>query len=122
MLWRYERPLIFPIPQHMEVNKDVFNLDETVTIVIPPNATGKDISLANFLVRELSDKYGMALKIETLSEIPKTGKVVVMGTSDNLLVKKYCRENNVQLSAKNPGAEGYILQVNTSHYFYWGIG
>ena len=108
----YERPLIFPIPQHMEVNGEVFNLDETVSIVIPSNAAKKDISLANFLVRELSDKYGVALKIETLSAIPKNRKVIVMGTFDNFLIKEYCKGNNVWLSAKNPGTEGYVLQVS----------
>src|SRR6266487_4777899 len=88
-----EKPLIFPIPQHSEVINEHFILDETVSIIIPPNASKKDISLANFLVRELSDKYGVALKIETLADIQKNRKVVMMGTIDNLLVKKYCKEN-----------------------------
>ena len=56
----------------------------------------------------------MALKIETLPDIPKDRKVVVMGTSNNLLVKKYCPENKLQLTAENPGAEGYILQVKSN--------
>ena len=45
-----------------------------MSIIIPPNASKKDISLANFLVRELSDKYGVVLKIETLSDIPANKK------------------------------------------------
>src|SRR3954452_8848129 len=73
-----EKPLIFPIPQHSEVTNENFILDETVSIIIPPNASKKDISLANFLVGELSDKYGLVVKIETLSTIPANKKVVVM--------------------------------------------
>ena len=104
-------PLIFPIPQQMEVTDEIFLLDETVSIILPQNAREKDIALANFLVRELSEKYGVALKIETLADIPKNRKVVVMGTINNPLIKKYCTENKLVLSAKNPGHEGYLLQV-----------
>src|SRR5689334_15961690 len=64
------KPLIFPIPQQSEFTKENFILDETVSIVIPPNASKKDIFLANFLVSELSDKYGLVVKIETVSDIP----------------------------------------------------
>jgi hypothetical protein len=73
-------PLIFPIPQQMQVINDVFKMDETVSIILPENAGSKDISLARFLVRELSDKYGIALKIEMHAIIPENRKVVVMGT------------------------------------------
>src|SRR5689334_3976663 len=75
-----ERPLIFPIPQQSEVTNENFILDEKASIIIPPNASKKDISLADFLVRELSDKYGLIVKIETLSNIPVNRKVVVIGT------------------------------------------
>src|SRR5437762_1143259 len=87
-----EKPLILPIPQHSEVTSESFILDENLSIIIPPNASKKDISLANFLVRELSDKYGVILKIETLPGIPTNRKVVVMGTINNPIIKKYCKE------------------------------
>ena len=107
-------PLIFPIPQHIEVSKEIFLLDETVSVILPQNAGKKDRFLANFLVRELSDKYGVALKIQILADIPRNRKVVVMGTINNPLIKKYCTENKLELSAKNPGHEGYLLQVTTN--------
>ena len=109
-----DKPLIFPIPQEMQVTNDGFVLDETILIITPPNSSEKDISLARFLVRELSDKYGIAFKIETRSEIPKDRKVIVMGTLDNPLIKKYCNDHNLTLTKKNPGAEGYILEVNSN--------
>src|SRR5438552_16480366 len=73
-----EKLLIFPIPQQSEVTNENFILDKTVSIIIPPNASKKDISLANFLVRELSDRYGVVLKIDTLADISKDRKVVVI--------------------------------------------
>jgi hypothetical protein len=109
-----ERPLIFPIPQQLEVSKDVFILDETVSIILPQNANKKDISLANSLVREMSDKYGVALKIEIFADLPKNRRVVMMGTLNNPFIKKFCRENQLELTAKNPGAEGYLLQINSN--------
>jgi hypothetical protein len=72
-----EKPLIFPVPQHSEVTNETFVLDENVSIIVPPNAGNKDIFLANFLVRELSDKYNLVLKIERLSGIPSNRRVVV---------------------------------------------
>jgi hypothetical protein len=107
-----EKPLIFPIPQEMQVIQDVFTLDESVTIIIPENASEKDLKLAHLLVGELSAKYSLALKIETLSAIPKNRKVIVMGTIANPLIQNYCLENNLEISQKSPGTEGYILQVN----------
>ena len=86
---------IFPIPQQSEVTNEHFILDETVSIIIPTNASKRDISLANFLVGELSDKYGLALKIDTLADIPKNKRVVVIGTINNLLVKKYCKQKPI---------------------------
>ena len=97
------KPLIFPVPQEMQVIQDVFTLDEKVTIIVPDNASENDLSLARMLVGELSSKYSLALKIETLSGIPTNRKVIVMGTIANPLIKNYCLENNLEISQKSPG-------------------
>jgi len=109
-----EKPLIFPIPQQMQVTDNPFVLDESVMIIVPAKASEKDISLAHALIRELNDKYGIALKVETRSDIPADKKVVVMGTIDNPLIKKYCSDKNLNLTKKSPGTEGYILEVNSN--------
>src|SRR4030042_4403914 len=70
-----EKTLIFPIPQQMEVTDEWFVLDESVSIVIPEQSSEKDLFLARFLVRELSDKYGIAVKIEPEKVIPQARKV-----------------------------------------------
>src|SRR4030042_6991344 len=108
-----EKTLIFPIPQQMEVTDEWFVLDESVSSVGPENSSEKDIFLARFLVRELSDKYGLALKIEPRNNLPGDRKVVVMGTLDNMLVKQCCINNKLSLNQEDPGPEGYVLQVSS---------
>src|SRR4051812_35759149 len=115
-----EKPLIFPIPQQMQLTDNSFVLDESVMIVVPGNANEKDLSLAHALIRELNDKYGIALKVETSTDIPRNKKVVIMGTIDNPLIKKYCSDRNLNLSKKSPGTEGYMLEVSSNTIFVGG--
>ena len=65
-----DNPLIFPIPQELQVTGQSFVLDETILIATPKNASEKDIALAKLLVKELSNKYGIALKIQIIDQIP----------------------------------------------------
>ena len=109
-----EKPLIFPIPQQLTVTKEAFMVDETVSILVPENASEADINLAKDLVRELSDKYGVAIKIKASAEIPKSGKCIIMGTLNNPLVRKYCSENKMELTDKKPGPEGYLLHAGNN--------
>jgi len=115
-----EKPLIFPIPQQMQLTQNRFVLDERVLVILPKKATEKDVLLTHFLINELSDKYGLTLKMERRADIPKDRKVVLMGTLDNSLIKKYCADNKLPLTKKNPGAEGYILQVTDQVIFVGG--
>jgi hypothetical protein len=108
-----EKTLIFPFPQQMEVIDEWFVLDESVSIIIPEQSSEKDLFLARYLVKELSDKYGIAVKIEPRSDLPVDGKVVVMGTAENPLIKKYCIDNKLDVTGKDPGPEGYLLRVST---------
>ncbi len=117
---RVSETLIFPIPQEMQVTKDVFSLDEKVTILVPENASEKDMALARFLVGELSAKYSLALPIETGSVIPKSKKIIVMGSAGNPLIKQYCLDNNLEITAKSPGPEGYIMQVSGNQIIIGG--
>src|SRR4030042_4218801 len=108
-----EKTLIFPIPQQMEVTDELVVLDESVSIVIPEQSSEKDLFLARFLVRELSDKYGIAVKIEPGKVIPKDRRVVVMGAFTNPLIKKYCIDNKLDVTVEDPAPEGYLLRVSS---------
>ncbi len=105
--------LIFPIPKQIQITSDIFIPDETMSIIVPQNMSRNDVFLARFLVRELSDKFGIAVKIESGMEIPKNRKIVVIGRYDNPLIRGYCKENKLEVNDKIPGPEGYILQVST---------
>jgi len=109
-----DNTLIFPIPQQIQITNETFVLDETMSIIVPRNMSKNDLFLARFLVRELSDKYGIAVKIESRTDIPKGRKIVVMGRFDNPLIQGYCKENKLEVTEKNPGAEGYILHVSSN--------
>jgi len=109
-----EKPLIFPIPQELEFTGEVFVLDERISIIVPEEKSDEDLFLARFLVRELSDKYGIAVNIESGNQIPDDRKVVVMGSIENPLIKQFSKENKLEINEKNPGAEGYVLHVSSN--------
>jgi len=112
--------LIFPFPQQMELTGDEFVLDESVSIIVPQGKTDEDLFLARFLVRELSDKYGLAVKIESSGDIPEDRKVVVMGSVDNPLIKQYALDEKLDLTAEDPGPEGYLLNVSSKRIIIAG--
>jgi Glycosyl hydrolase family 20, domain 2/Glycosyl hydrolase family 20, catalytic domain len=115
-----DKPLIFPVPQQLKLTGDIFRIDETVSILVPENASAQDLSLARGLVRELSDKYGVALKIKAVSDIPENGKYIIMGTLNNQLIRKYSSDNKVGLNDKKPGPEGYLLHVGNNNVVITG--
>jgi hexosaminidase len=100
-----ERPLIFPQPQKMTVSGTNLALDERVPILIPANAGPADLALARALVAELSDRYGLALRIERAMSLPK-GPFILMGTVANPLVRQY------RGAAPPAKAEAYILRTS----------
>jgi hypothetical protein len=108
-----EKPLIFPIPQQLQITNDIFIVDESVSIIIPENAGSHDINLARMLVRELSDKYGVAIKISVNNDLSGKGRKIIMGTLNNPLIRKYCIDNKLELNAKTPGPEGYLLRIDS---------
>ena len=107
-----DKAFIFPIPQEKELLDGSFQIDESTLILLPQNASKSDVSLARFLVRELSDKYHIAVKIECVSSPPKGKNVIIMGTVENPLVREYCENQDIELTAKDPGTEGYVLKVD----------
>lgn len=113
-LMSMDKPLIFPIPQQMQVTNESFVLDESILIATPKNASAKDINLARLLVKELSNKYGIALKIQSVDAIPAGKRVVLMGTLSNPLIKKYCADKKISITKQSPGSEGYVLNVTSN--------
>ncbi len=106
------KALIFPIPQQMEETGHWFTLDEQTVILIPRYPSENDLKLARSLVRELSDKYGIALETLHVSVVPDDQRHhIIMGVIDNPLITDYCRAHQIEITAESPGKEGYVLRV-----------
>ncbi len=114
------KTLIFPLPQKIQLTEASFTLDEKITILTPQKPGDNDIFLASFLIRELSDKYGIALKTVKSDALPAKGRFVLMGRFDNPLVSRYLKLNNLTVSEKNPGSEGYYLEVSADRIIIAG--
>jgi len=69
-----EKNLIFPIPQEITLLNNSTTIDENTRIIVPSNAGTNDTYLAKFLVREMSDTYGLALGIDYTQILPNAGK------------------------------------------------
>lgn len=115
-----ELPLIFPIPQQMELTSEHFVMDETVVIAVPDQPGEKDMALARMLVKELSNKYGIALKIQQVQTVPIDKKVILIGTLQNPLIKKVCLDRQLLVTSQSPGPEGYVLQVSAKQVIIAG--
>lgn len=107
------KPIIFPAPQKLSIDDGNFGLNQETVIIVPQDVSEDDQKLAMFLVKDLSDKYDLALKIKESSKLPDSN-YIIMGTLNNSLVSEYCRLKNINITNDNPGTEGYILKVNNN--------
>jgi glycosyl hydrolase family 20 len=101
--------IIFPEPRELEVRSARFNLDESVHVLIPKQASEEDRFLARSLVAELSDKHGIPLEIQEALVVPAGGRFILMGAATNPLVRAYLGRN---ASERVTEPEGYYLEVN----------
>ena len=106
--------LVYPTPREITASGSDFALDERVTIAIPASASQEDISLARFWAEELGDHFALHLPTERLARLDPNKRTIVMGSVSNPLVAAYCKQNHLAVTAQNPGAEGYILQVSAN--------
>jgi hypothetical protein len=105
-----ERPLVFPMPQAITVTGSDFLLTESVPIVTPDPARPADLALARELAAELSDRYGMALRIVRVASLP-AGPFLLMGDLSNPLVRQYCDLHHLDPPQKE---EGYALRSSAN--------
>ena len=96
----------------MEVLKTGFPLDDQALIAFPRQPSRNDSFLASFLMAELADRFGVALKTERLATLPAGKRAILMGSINNPLVKDYCSRHGLEVTNRQPGPEGYVLQVS----------
>lgn len=107
-----EKPLIFPIPGDIRIDKGNFIIDKNAFIMIPDKAGKSDDFLSKLLLSEFVDKYEQYISITVRSSFSEKDRFILMGDITNPLVKKYCDQNGWTNTLKELGAEGYILSVS----------
>jgi hypothetical protein len=109
---RAARPPIFPLPQEIQLTGAKMPLDDTLTIAVPLQPTPLDLLLAREITADLTTRYGVAPQTRRLTSVPATGRIIVMGTFGNPLVRELCAARSLSVDAVQPGAEGYVLTVD----------
>ena len=105
--------LIFPVPREMVSSGGHFVLSDEVKILLPPTASDQDLQLATCLRDEVADRFGCFLQIERTTAGDKS-HVIVMGSTANLLVRKYGARMGLPAEGKlDLDSEGYLLRSNT---------
>lgn len=106
--------VIFPKPQEISSSGSDFILDDQVSILVPDRPSEQDLLLANFLRNEIADRFGSYPAIERASGSIARGRVIVMGSMQNPLVRSQCRRMGFASNAKKLGSESYILHASNN--------
>jgi Glycosyl hydrolase family 20, catalytic domain/Glycosyl hydrolase family 20, domain 2 len=109
------KPLIFPLPTDTQVKGGIFEIDHTVFIMVPAEASEADKFHANFILTEFVDKYEVPVAIQKRSSYTFSDKFILAGDTLNQLVRKFCRENGLSGKLWKLGPEGYILSVTANN-------
>ncbi|MGD0911780.1 MAG: glycoside hydrolase family 20 zincin-like fold domain-containing protein [Terracidiphilus sp.] len=103
--------LVFPQPRQISASDSNFVLDEQVQVLVPSNPSNQDLFLARSLVNELSDRYGLYLKIESVADPSPGRRAILMGAMENPLVKDYCTKMQLTPDVEIHGPESYLLRT-----------
>jgi hypothetical protein len=107
-----EKPLIFPVPNDMQIIEGKFAIDKSTVILLPEKESKADDFLARFLFNIFTDRYAQPVPILNKPAFTTNDKFILIGDLSNPLVKKYCEQKNLLTSLKTLGDEGYILNVS----------
>jgi len=101
-----DRPLIFPEPQKITVLPSVLALDDSVPVLIPEHASTADLALARQLIADLSDLFGVGLRMKAATTLPAR-PYILMGAGTNPLVREYLAKHGRASVPAKP--EAYVL-------------
>jgi hypothetical protein len=102
---------VFPRPHEMADLPGHFILHDGTPVLVSGSASENDMRLAHFLIDELSDRYRVQPRVQRRNTLPEAGPYVLMGTISNPLLQEYCRRRWPEVSARQPGSEGYFLRA-----------
>jgi hypothetical protein len=101
-------PPIYPPPREIELGGEALALTEEAPVLLPERASAEDRRLARFLVAELAEKHGLAVRTRTVRALPPGGPYLLAGALSNPLVAEYARRHGLSSTAP----EGYALYVS----------
>lgn len=112
--------LIFPAPREISISENDFVLDDQVRIVIPSNASEEDLFLANSLVNEIGDRFGLYLKIDRVENLDTQQRFILMGSRSNSLLGQCYSHLALSKDDDSTVPEGYLLRVEKNIVFVAG--
>ncbi|NOZ20894.1 MAG: family 20 glycosylhydrolase [Planctomycetes bacterium] len=104
--------VVVPQPQRMERLDGEFVVTDQTWIVVGDSATDVDRRAAELLAEELRDYHRTTVPVIGHSQAKEGDGLIVLGRSDiNPLAKSLLAEWGQQVTQKDPGPEGYVLEV-----------
>lgn len=110
-----DKPLIFPVPQKVEMGQGIFRIDRNTFIMVPEKETQADAFLAGLILTEFSDKYEHSIDIRKRSSFDNNEKFILAGDISNPLIAGFCQQKGLAKVLKELGPEGYVLSVSESY-------
>jgi hypothetical protein len=104
--------LIFPEPREISSSGSDLVLNDGVGVIVPSDPSEQDLLLASMLVNEVSDRFGVHLKIERAIALTAGRRVILMGSTGNPLVQQFCAKKGLT-ATRSLGPEGYVLQASS---------
>ena len=105
-------PLVFPIPQEMELRSTRLDINKDVEILVPEPAQAHDLFLARILAADLTDRFSAPIKVRTVSQLPDKGSFIVLGSVSNPLVQRMLDRSDPRWAGGITAPEGYLLDVD----------
>ena len=109
------KPLIFPVPQNVQLKDGRFSIDSSAYILLSKPENKQDEFIARLFQNELVDKYALPVKISGKLLPARKNKLIIIGTVANPSVRNFCEKNGLLSELKNLGKEGYIISVSAEN-------
>lgn len=123
-----EKPVVvIPQPVYMKLLDKAYDFKITpdTKIIISDNPSKENKKAAEELNNEIYELAGFTLSIEPASKFKATKiklkNVIVLGEVwTNPVSKRICKEENISITKKQPGEQGYILRVTADYIIVSG--
>ena len=103
---------VYPIPQQIETIGESFALSDGTVVLVDEKAGDSDGFVARSLVAELSDRWGIAARIERVAQLPSGRPYVLIGNRGGRLVREALSNAGITFPQDAAVPEGYVLRAD----------